>query len=222
MRRMIWGIAALVYFSFAYWYTDFEGPLSEAEIATAVARLQQGSLSADRVAVFEHFMRTDTGRQFVMFNALDLADKPRGLVDGQPMENTAASGESAAQLMARYMEHMYPQMLMRASHPVFFGQVVSSALDIYGIENVDVWDQGALVRYRSRRDFMEIVLHPDMGNRHQYKLAALDKTVAFPVEVELTTGDPRLLLALFILALTALVDSFFLTRRRATHSDATF
>lgn len=219
-------MSALLYLLFAYWYTNFGGPLSEEEIAEAVASLEQTRLSSDRVELFEHFMRTDSGRQFIMFNALDLADNPSGLVNDDFLNDDSlnddflngmeATGESAEQLMGRYMEHMYPLMLMRASHPVFFGQAVSSALDIYGIENADVWDQGLLVRYRSRRDFMEIVLHPDTGTRHQFKLAALEKTFAFPVEVLFTTGDLRLVLALFLLALIALVDIFFLSARRGS------
>ena len=39
---------------------------------------------------------------------------------------------------------------------------------------------------------MEIVLGPDMGDRHQYKLAALDKTIAFPVEVGAKPGNDKI------------------------------
>ncbi len=197
MSKFLWGISGLLYLVFVVWYTDFGGPLSGEEIAEAVTTMEEAQFPPDRIELFANFMRTDEGHQFIMLNLLALAALPAG-------------DESAEQLMGRYMEHMYPQLLMRASHPVFFGQVVSSALDISGVENAAVWDQGALMRYKSRRAFMEIVLHPETRARHLFKLAALEKTIAVPVEVSLTTGDPRLVLALFLLAVTALVDLVFI------------
>ena len=70
------------------------------------------------------------------------------------MFRRAEPGESADQLMGRYMEHMYPELFKRASHPVIFGQAAYSALDMVGIENateMQEWTDGAMYRYRSRR-----------------------------------------------------------------------
>ena len=216
-RRFLWGTSALLYLVFVFWYTSFGGPMSTQEISEALLLMEQRELSPQAVERLEKFMRTDSGRQFVMVNILDMAENP---------PDVEGVGGTAEEFMGRYMEHMYPQLLRRASHPLFFGQAVSDALDILGmgnpgvenageenigaghvgIRNPETWDQGALVRYRSRRDFMQIVLHPDMGSRHSFKLAALDKTIAYPVEVVLTTGEPRFVLALLLLAITALMD----------------
>ena len=43
--------------------------------------------------------------------------------------------------------------------------------------------------------------------KHHFKAAALKKTIAFPVEPDFNLGDPRLLIGLLILSLTALVDA---------------
>jgi hypothetical protein len=57
------------------------------------------------------------------------------------------------------------------------------------------------MRYKSRRAFMEVVTHPNMGSKHAFKVAALEKTIAYPVETVIYLSDPRLLLALILIIL---------------------
>jgi hypothetical protein len=63
-----------------------------------------------------------------------------------------------------------------------------------------------LFRYRSRRDVLEISMDPRFSERHEYKTAALDKTIAYPVEAILYPNDLRILLALILFSLVSLVD----------------
>ncbi len=59
------------------------------------------------------------------------------------------------------------------------GEAVHDALDLVGVEDWETaqqWTTAAMVRYRSRRTFMEIITHPDTVDRHEFKIAALDKT----------------------------------------------
>ena len=48
---------------------------------------------------------------------------------------------------------------------------------------------------------MEIATHPDMFGKHQFKIAALEKTIAYPVETQLYLSDPRFILGLIFLVL---------------------
>ncbi|MEL0008065.1 MAG: hypothetical protein VW686_12055, partial [Luminiphilus sp.] len=48
---------------------------------------------------------------------------------------------------------------------------------------------------------------PEFYARHDYKLAGLEKTIAYPIEPRIYLGDLRLLLGLFMLAITALLDA---------------
>lgn len=59
---------------------------------------------------------------------------------------------------------------------------------------------------------MEIVVNPVFKDKHHFKLAALDKTIAYLLENTLYLSDPRLLLALVLVALTALLDIFLYSR----------
>ncbi len=208
-RAKIWLSSLIIYSAFVFWYTDFSGPLSDAEVDQFVATLKQRNSDPKTTVYIENFLRNDRGRQFLMLNNLDMADNPPDVEGANP-------GESADQLMNRYMEHMYPELLKRASHPVVFGQAAYSALDMVGIENtteMQEWTDGALFRYRSRRTFMEIVANPNIKGRHEFKLAALDKTIAYPIETSIYLGDMRLLLGLILLSLTALLDNIRFARR---------
>ncbi len=53
---------------------------------------------------------------------------------------------------------------------------------------------------------MEIIMNPAMLGPYEVKLAALDKTIAYPIAADLYLGHARLLLGLIPLPLTTLVD----------------
>jgi hypothetical protein len=108
---------------------------------------------------------------------------------------------------------MYPEQFKRACHPIFFGRAVADAMDISGIDGASHWDQGALFRYRSRRDVVAIATNPAFDERHDYKMAALTKTIAFPVEPVFYPGDFRILFGLLLFAIIATLDILVYRRR---------
>jgi hypothetical protein len=209
MRLKIWLVPALLYVLFFAWYTDFGGPLSDDEVDHYVAAMENNGRPAELVAFMKAFAKQDTGRQFLMVNNIDMNENPPNVEGAEP-------GESAADLMGRYMAHMIPALLARACHPVLMGSAVYPSMDLVGIEGAENWDQAALFRYKSRRALLEIVTNPAFNGKHQFKTAALEKTIAFPIETSLYLSDPRLLLALVLLALTALIENILMSKRRAT------
>ena len=209
IRLTIWSVPILLYFRFFSWYTDFGGPLSDSEIDHYAATMKNNGRPADLIAHIKAFAKQDTGRQFLMVNNIDMNENPPDVEGAEP-------GESAADLMGRYMAHMIPALLARACHPILIGSAVYSSMDLVGIKGAENWDQAALFRYKSRRAFLEIVTNPAFNGKHQFKTAALEKTIAFPIETSLYLSDPRLLLALVLLALTALIENVIMSKRRAT------
>ncbi len=197
-RSIVWGFAFFLWLVFTFWYTNTGGPLTDDEVEMYVDQFAQSNNSAD-VDRLRAFLETDTGNQFIMVNIIDMADNPPDVAGAEP-------GESAASLMGRYMEYMWPALLSRACHPIYAGGAVANAMDLAGIEGAQVWDQGALMRYRSRRDLMEISANPVFADRHDFKVASLDKTIAFPVENSLYYSDPRFLLALILFVVASLID----------------
>jgi hypothetical protein len=205
-RMKLWLFNALLYAIFVLWYTDFGGPLSNEEVDDFIEVMTDNGVPADKVDYYAQFLRNDTGRQFLMVNNLDMNEDP-------PAVAGAPENADADTLMGLYMEHMIPELLKRACHPVLMGPAVYSAIDITGIEGAEQWTDAALFRYRSRRSLMEIISNPDILGPHHFKLAALDKTIAYPIETSLYLSDPRLLLGLILLAVTALIDNWRISRK---------
>lgn len=207
-RTKLWLFSGVVFVAFCSWYTDLRGPLSDEEVAAFVSRMSDNGGDPDVIAFIEQFAAADSGRQFFMLNNVDYNETPPDVAGAEP-------GESARALMGRYMAHMVPALLTRACHPVLMGDVVYSSMDVIGIDNAEQWDMGALVRYRSRRTFLEIVSNPAFAGQHHFKLAALQKTIAYPIEARFNPGDPRLLLGLILLCVTALLDGRLKSRAPA-------
>ena len=205
-RSKLWLTTALIYAAFVFWYTDFGGPVTEAEIEDWRKTMLSTGATAERVSYFERFLREDSGRQFLMLNAIDMNENP-------PNVEGAVPGESADQLMGRYLEHMLWELLANACHPVIIGTAPFGVIDLVGIEGAEQWDQGAVFRYKSRRAFMRVISNPITRERHHFKLAALQKTIAYPIEPSLYLGDLRLILGLIILLITLLIDNRLLRRQ---------
>ena len=208
--KWTWLVIAAAYLAFFSWYTSFKGPLTPAEIEhyMTLSEQQDPGASAEDRARIRAFMEEDTGDDFVMINVIHLYDEPLQIEGVEPDDTTD-------EVLAKYMEYMFPAMLSRASHPVFQGSAVSTAMDIMNADGMESWTAGAGVRYRSRRDVLEIGTNPAFEGRHEFKVAAMAKTIAFPVDPFNYLGDPRLVLAL-LLGLTGCGLSWFFATRRQT------
>ena len=191
-------IATVVYALFFLWYTNLSGPMSDQEIDEAIIGLRNNGMAENNIEHWERFMRSDTGDQFIMLNNIDMNPSPPKMPD-------TPEGATAQELMDVYMEHMYSEQFKRACHPVFFGEVVHETLDITGIENARSWTHGALFRYRSRGDLIQIALNPNSKDRHEYKIAALTKTIAYPIEPTIYPSDARFILFLILLSGVSLI-----------------
>ncbi len=193
--RTIWATLGVLYLAFFVWYTPLGGPLTEAEITrylTLVA--ERGHADEETLAILRSFLESDTGDDFVIVNVIDMHETPLQVEGVSP-------GETSQQVLDKYMEYMLPALLRRACHPVFYGTAASGAVDVFGIEGARDWSTGAGMRYRSRRDMIEIATNPAFHGFHQFKIAAMRKTIAFPVDPWGQLGDPRLVLGLLFLVI---------------------
>jgi hypothetical protein len=191
--RWIWTILIGLYAAFFGWYTSFGGPLSEEEIAKYMAYVESADppRSPERISQLRKFMEEDTGDDFVMVNVIDLYKTPLQIDGVEP-------GESSEDVLAKYMAYMIPALLARASHPVLYGSAASTAMDIMNADGMGKWTTGAGMRYRSRRDILDISTNPAFSGSHEFKIAAMSKTIAFPIDPWMQLGDPRLVLGLLL------------------------
>ena len=153
--KWIWLILVLVYAAFFFWYTSFEGPLTDDEMTNYMAQFEnrEPPPPAEAIERLRKFMEEDTGDDFVMVNVIDMYETPLQIEGVKP-------GETSNEVLAKYMEYMYPALFSRASHPVLFGESAGSAMDLMNADGMGEWTQGAGMRYRSRRDMLEIATNP--------------------------------------------------------------
>ena len=181
----VWSAFGLLYAAFFAWYTSFAGPLEEEEIQRYLAFFAENGAEPDQVALWRNFMESDTGDDFAMLNAIEMRERPLP-VEGAP------PGETSEQVLARYTAPFLGRALRSAAHPVMLGRAAADAIDLWGIDGAEEWSTGGLVRYRSRRDLMEQVVAVGPTGIHEFKTAAMEKTIAYPLDPWFQLGDPRL------------------------------
>lgn len=199
--RVTWAALVAVYLAFFAWYTSFDGPLGPDEVERYVALMaeQNPDATPEQRAALRAFLAADTGDDFVMWNTIEMRATPLA-VDG------VDPGDTSDEVIGRYMQYMWPALLGRACHPVFLAAAAAPALEMFGMSEGRTWTRGAGMRYRSRRDMMDIATNPAFHGAHQFKIASMEKTFAFPGDPWFHLGDPRLLLGLVLLPVGLLVQ----------------
>ena len=183
-------IALLTYALFYCWYVGFRSRVTPAEIERTMAILDAGLVDETRKSHLRHFLANDDGKDFVMVNLLELA-KPRK--------------ESSKNLNA-YQKIFLGQLLRKAGHPILIARAASGNIENVACQEFDNWTAAGMVRYRSRRDLMEILPATIGSEHHELKLSALDKTFAFPASPWFVVGGPKLLVPLLIALITAVTQ----------------
>lgn len=176
MIRPSYALLAATVAAFLLWHMPLRGPLSDEEIDTALTSFTEtagaGWASAED---FERFLRNDDGRPFVMINLVELRDAA-AYPDGHALASEARTG---AQASAAYGRAMMPLLLQRGSYPMTLAQREATILSSLGAE-AGTFDTLAVVRYRSRRDFLEMVTSPAFETAVVHKWASLENTLAAP------------------------------------------
>jgi hypothetical protein len=174
---MAWGMAmvwAVLVLAFVRWYGGRGRPLTAAETDGFLGQLAQrahGPEGQRLLAEVRALVAQDDGREFVMQNLARY--RPRALYPPG-----LAFGDDPREADKRYGRAIVPHLLRNGSVPVFIARRIGSFIQPDG---ADHWHYVALVRYRSRRDFLRFALAIESGEISMHKWAALEKTHVFPV-----------------------------------------
>jgi hypothetical protein len=203
-QLIIWATAFILYAIFWLWYVGFRKPLSDVEVDHYLKELNKfNNTNSAGMTGLRQFLENDTGKSFVMVNSIKLKKSP-DLVEG------VQEGDSSLKTLITYHKSFMKAMLKRAGIGIFQGRVADNSVDVIGIENAEEWQISAINRFRSRRDFMEILITPQFHEKHELKFAALSKSIAYPVDPWFQLGGLTIVVGLALALIAALTHILIL------------
>jgi hypothetical protein len=174
--RWVWGVVAVVYVLFLLWHEPWlKAPLTAAELDTALKGMDANQqVSKEEKDAIRSFFSNDDGKPFYNLNLMLFADRAV-YADGvaRPGIVTGADANDA------YTKMVVPQLLRRGSYPIFASSKITGLLNERA-PGADFFQEVAIVRYRSRRDMLAMILDPEYKAGSPHKFAALAKNVAVP------------------------------------------
>jgi len=196
----VWLVALAMYGLFRLWYDNWRGPLSPAEIdafMAEAARAPSGGYTDP--AVVRAFLEADDGREFVMSNLVRVhpGEVPHP-VTGAPTRGLA--------LLQEYGRRFVKVLLRHGGHPMLAMRKVGGYVDSWNTPPDPGWHLVAAMRYRSRRDMMQLATDPSLRDVHPFKAAGTAMTFSFPAQVMMGFAmRPRAWVALVLALAAALV-----------------
>ena len=169
------GLAAL-YAALVLWYGGHGVPMTADERESLFARIAERAKNEPNPdGRLRDELRTlaasDDGNEFYMLNLIRY--RPKALYPpGYAYDDDALAAD------ARYNRAIVPYLLRHGGVPVFLGEPQGRFLDEAGDAQ---WQRIAIVRYRSRRDLLEMVAELAGQNVAVHKWASIEKTQVFPV-----------------------------------------
>jgi hypothetical protein len=188
-------VFVMLYLAFLFWYGGRSKPLTPAEVESLLAEIKRrgGKQSPEgELPLFQQFRdlaKSDDGSEFYMVNLLKFRKKalyPEG----------SSFGDDPLIANNRYSRTIIPLLLKHGGHPLFLGQVQGRFLHP---GSADDWDQIGIVRYRSRRDLLQMAVEIAGLGIDIHKWAALEKTQVFPVKPLLQLALIRVIVAVLLL-----------------------
>jgi len=195
------GFLIMLYMLFSTWYHGCSSPITQEEAKAYHAKIKKNKIINSKLAIkfAGAFAKKDTGKEFFMLNLIRYRKKAL-YKKGQNYD------VSALEANQRYGQGMLPLLVSRGCHPVMVGKPAGIFLDIApGV----TWDRMVIVRYRSRRDFMDIVTSDRFRELVVHKWASIEKTYVIPIETHLPFLRPKNMVFWFLFVIGMLIHFIF-------------
>ncbi|HEY0974354.1 MAG TPA: hypothetical protein VGE57_07660 [Solimonas sp.] len=213
--RLLALVLALTYAAFLHWYNGSGTPLTPQETERYLAEIQARAAAAGEGRSESHGLErmlaelrllcaNDDGGDFWMLNLIDFREQAQYPAD------SPFAGISALEADALYNRAIVPVLLRHGGHPLFLASPAGRFIEEVGDHQ---WDRVAMVRYRSRRDLLEIVVELAGAGVGQHKWAAIERTQVFPMKPVFMLGSARGVAGILLIAVGGLLH-LGLRRRR--------
>ncbi|HET8871052.1 MAG TPA: hypothetical protein VFM48_11425 [Aquabacterium sp.] len=184
-RFQVWlGVVLLVWVGAIYLWQNpglYQPRLSASEINEALHEMEKLPFPAEERGALlvraRQWMESDDGQPVYMLNLMRFFPEVRPLPGAQPFQGTPQESN------ALYERVVIPQLLKLGGYPLYAGQTHGGNLLEYA-PDLDHWNRVLVVRYPSRRAFVQLITSPQYRDVARYKLMAL-KVVLTPTASEL-------------------------------------
>lgn len=184
-----------LYAAFWLWYGGRGKPMTADEIEAGLKELAATDTTAhgqEAIEQVRQLLSQDDGQEFVMQNLVRY--RSRALYPpGHP-----GATDDPREADKRYGKSIMGDLLRNGNLLVFIGR---RSGEFITPEGEDAWHYVAMVRYRSRRDFLRFAIASSQADKFVHKWAAIEKTHVFPVQPIISLIAVRTLVALVLLAL---------------------
>jgi hypothetical protein len=191
---------AALYIAFLVWYGGNGKPMTTDEIDAGLRELLATDTTdhaKSAVDDLRQLLANDDGKEFVMQNLVRY--RPKALYP--PGHHYSDDPREADQ---RYGKSIVWPLLRNGSLLLF---IARRSGNFFVPEGADDWHYVAMVRYRSRRDFLKFAFEANQADKFVHKWAAIEKTHVFPVKPILSLISVRLTVGLFLLSLGLILNS---------------
>jgi len=168
--------------------------MSTEEIEDALNKLRSTDPAHNNSAEVDdirQLLASDDGKEFVMQNLVRYRAKAL-----YPEGSTYSDDPREAD--KRYGKSIIGDLLRYGNLLIF---IARKSGDFVKPEGADAWHYVAMVRYRSRRDFVRFAIRANQADKFMHKWAAIEKTHVFPVKPLISLFAVRTLVALFLFSL---------------------
>ncbi len=199
--KMFYAVLTVMYVGWFSWYGGRGEPVTEAELNTYITSMAQKSPSgpekiAEATELMHRLAAFDTGNEYLMINLIKYRDKAV-----YPADSAWANETDAKTADGRYTQGVIKELFVRGGLPVLKSNVIGTfLLD----EDWRDWDEVSIVRYRSVKDTLDMIVGMADSGLAVHKFASIEQTHVFPAEPVISLFSIRLLFAL-VLCLIAVV-----------------
>ena len=205
--KIFYAVLLLVYLLGLSWYGGSGDPVKDAELESYIKALVsnadvRGKDTDKAVNYMRRLAEKDDGNEFIMVNLIRFRETSLYSKDSPWVAETDPMIADA-----RYGDGVIPLLLKRGSLPIFVSSVSGGFINE---TTHSEWDMVAMVRYRSVRDMLQMMVEMSSTDLADHKWAAIEQTHVFPVKPKISLLSLRLMIGitlfLFAVAVSYLVN----------------
>jgi len=200
--KIFYAVLIIIYGSWFAWYGGSGEPVTKAELDAYVTSLSERSSSGpekieEATTLMHRLAAFDTGNEYLMINLIKYREKAE-----YPADSAWADETDAKAADARYTQGVIKELFVRGGLPVLKSTVIGTfLLD----DDWRDWDEVAIVRYRSVKDMLDMIVGMADNGLAVHKFASIEQTHVFPVEPVISLFSIRLLFALVLFFIAVIV-----------------